>query len=529
MLSGFRPAARKFDRALGEPKQKQRQILLQLLQKNANSQYGKKYDFASIRSVAEYQLRVPVVAYDDLVEWIERTKAGEANVLTTEPVLMFEKSSGSAAAAKYIPYTRSLRAQFQAALGTWITDMHRSFPGLGRGSAYWLVTPLSRERETISPGITVGFEHDTEYFGPIDRWILRKLTATPPELARVPDLDGCIYLTLLYLLHARSLTLLSVWNPSFLLILLEKLEHFGDRLLRDLLNGYDDGCHYLPRDASQAETFRAMLHRGRIEATVLWPNLRLISCWTSAESARVIPDIKRQFPGIAIQGKGLLATEGVVSIPIETYRGCVAAITSHFLEFVDNSGNCRLVWELEEGKTYSVLLSTGGGLWRYRLGDQVRVTGFAKRTPILEFLGKEDCVSDVCGEKLNAVFVTNVLADFGSCRSASFAMLAPSEGETPHYTLFLETALLEPDLARRVDEKLQANPHYKYCRQIGQLAPLRVFRIQRGAREAFLRRCEASGQRAGTVKLVSLNKRTGWEGVFEGSYVDTEYRVEVCA
>jgi hypothetical protein len=157
------------------------------------------------------------------------------------------------------------------------------------------------------------------------------------------------------------------------------------------------------------------------------------------------------------------------------------------------------------------------------------VTGFAKRTPILEFLGKEDCVSDVCGEKLNAVFVTNVLADFGSCRSASFAMLAPSEGETPHYTLFLETALLEPDLARRVDEKLQANPHYKYCRQIGQLAPLRVFRIQRGAREAFLRRCEASGQRAGTVKLVSLNKRAGWEGVFEGSYVDTEYRVEVCA
>ena len=535
ILSGFRSAAREFEHALAEPEQPQRQILLQLLERNANSLYGKKHGFASIRSVQEYQQRVPVVSYDDLAPWVERIKTGEAGVLTTKPVLMFEKSSGSASAAKYIPYTRTLQAQFRSALGPWITDMYRSFPGLDDGSAYWLVTPLSRERETTVAATPVGFESDTEYFSPVARWILRKAAATPPELARVANLESCIYLTLLYLLQARSLTFISVWNPSFLLILLEKLEHYGDRLVRDLVNGRTESpllpvvARSLRRDAYQAEKLKAMLRRGCIETAVVWPHLRLISCWTSAESARVVPEIKQRFPGVAIQGKGLLATEGVVSIPIETYEGCVAAVTSHFLEFIDDSGNCRLISELEEGATYSVLLTTGGGLWRYKLGDQVKVKGFAKRTPILEFLGKEDCVSDLRGEKINAFFVANVLADFDSCRSSTFAMLAPSDAAIPHYTLFLESPLCKLDLAHRIDEQLQANPHYAYCRRLGQLGELHLFRVRQGAREAFLKHCEALGQRAGAVKFVSLSKRAGWERVFEGNYVPAEHMAEVCA
>jgi len=77
--------------------------------------------------------------------------------------------------------------------------------------------------------------------------------------------------------------------------------------------------------------------------------------------------------------------------------------------------------------------------------------------------------------------------------------------------------------------KLQANPHYAYCRRIGQLADPRVFRIQNGAREAYLQHCEAMGQRAGGVKLTALHKRPGWECVFTGSYLDVCSTEEVCA
>jgi hypothetical protein len=360
--------------------------------------------------------------------------------------------------------------------------------------------------------------------------------AVPAELARMPSLEDCLYLTLRFLLQARSLAFISVWNPSYLQILLRQLEVHGERLVRDLLGGKVNLSATLPstissalrRDASQSRNLQAMLKRGRIEPNVLWPQLELISCWTSADSAALKGDIQRVFPGVAIQGKGLLATEGVVSIPIEKYQGCVAAVTSHFLEFLDlKSGTCRLISELEEGGEYSVILTTGGGFWRYKLGDRVRVTGFAKQTPILEFVGKEDCVSDLRGEKLNAIFVAKVLAEFECCQSAAFAMLAPSVAKTPSYTLFLESRHTESDLAVRLDERLRANPHYAYCRNLGQLAEIQLFQIQHGAREAYLRRCEALGQRAGSIKMTALHKQGGWEKVFTGSYLSVK-AVEVC-
>jgi len=496
-----------------------------------------QHGFARIRCVREYRERVPIVSYDDIAGWVGRMKAGEDGVLTSEPLLIFEKSSGSASAAKYIPYTRTLRTKFHAALGPWITDLYHAFPGLASGCAYWLVTPLSRESEHTPGGTPVGFESDAEYFGLLQRWLLQKTMAVPAELARMPGMDNCVYLTLRFLLQARSLTFISVWNPSFLQILLKQLELQGERLVRDLLDGKLSACGPLPKgitnslkcDARQAGNLQAMLGRGRIEPDVLWPRLKLISCWTSAASVAQKSEIQRAFPGVAIQGKGLLATEGVVSIPIERYKGCVAAVTSHFLEFVDPvSGACRLVSELEQGAEYSVVLSTGGGFWRYQLGDRVRVTGFAERTPVLEFIGKEDCVSDLCGEKLNALFVSKVLDEFDCCRSATFAMLAPSDRGIPRYILFLETGHCETELNIRLDGTLRANPHYAYCRRLGQLAESRVFLIQRGAREAYLKHCEALGQRAGSVKMTALHKQTGWEDVFGGSF-ERAGPAEVCA
>jgi GH3 auxin-responsive promoter len=531
-LAAFRRSAKQFHAALAKPAETQRELLLNMLQRSQDCAFGQQHGFSSIRSVREYQERVPVATYDQLAPWIDRIKAAECGVLTGEPVLAFEKSSGSASAAKYIPYTHTLRMQFRSALAPWITDMNRAFPRIVRGCAYWLVTPLSREREVTTGGLPVGLESDTEYFGPAARWILAKTMAAPSQLARVSELEDCLYLTLRFLLQARSLAFISVWSPSFLLILLDRLEQHGDRLVRDLFDGKanisspisSSLTSALTRDARQARKLQAMLRTGRIEPNGLWPELGLISCWTSAASASMKREVEQRFPDVPVQGKGLLATEGVISIPIEQYGGMVAAVTSHFLEFLEESSSeCRLLADLEEGHEYSVILTTGGGLWRYRLGDRVRVTGFAQKTPLLEFIGKEDSVSDLRGEKLNAIFVANIVAR--ACGSASFAMLAPSEGATPHYTLFLQGVHCEPNLAARVEEDLRTNPHYAYCRRIGQLGELRVFSIDSGAQEAYLKHCEASGQRAGSVKLTALHKGPGWERVFHGRYVEPE----VCA
>ena len=90
--------------------------------------------------------------------------------------------------------------------------------------------------------------------------------------------------------------------------------------------------------------------------------------------------------------------------------------------------------------------------------------------------------------------------------------------EPPAYALFLE-GRAAPGLAAALDAALRANPHYDYCRRLGQLGSAGVRTVRTEAHESFLRRCRGSGQRAGAVKPAALDPRSGWERWFA---VETE-------
>jgi hypothetical protein len=529
-------------RAKKDPAAVQAAILERLLRANASCAYGRKYGFGLLRSPREFQSSVPVVEYEDLKPWIDRILAGEGNVLTDEPVLMLEKTSGSATAAKYIPYTSSLRREFQRAVSAWMFDLHASNPPLAGGSAYWAITPIAREPEVTAGGLRVGFENDTEYLDATGRFLLHKILAVPEEVARIPDLETALYATLRFLLQSPSLAFISVWAPSFLVILHERLQSHAERLLADLRDGalrpprrLPDSIASLLRRHLRADPVRArQLERawrenGCLRAQDVWPNLRVISCWTDASSRLAVPALREMFPGVAIQGKGLLATEGVVSVPLVKHGASVVAATSHFFEFIEQpGGRPQLLHELEANREYSVLLTTGGGLYRYRLGDRVRVVGFAERIPLLEFIGKENGTSDLCGEKLNPAFVDSILGELIEERAfeADFVMLAPSRRAGLRYVLFLQGEISRTNLAVMLDERLAQNLHYAYCRRLGQLASPHVFQIAASAAECYLKRCVAMGQRAGAVKAVALHRLSGWEDYFVPKRIEREAEQE---
>ena len=82
------------------------QLLMQILQDNKDTEYGKKYGFADIKTVEEYQQKVPVIVYDHVAEAIERMAAGEQNVLTAYPFKHMNETSGTIGAPKKIPMTQ---------------------------------------------------------------------------------------------------------------------------------------------------------------------------------------------------------------------------------------------------------------------------------------------------------------------------------------------------------------------------------------------------------------------------------------
>ena len=91
----------------------------------------------------------------------------------------------------------------------------------------------------------------------------------------------------------------------------------------------------------------------------------------------------------------------------------------------------------------------------------------------------------------------------------------------PSYVLFVEscsaTDLELRSLGMFVEEALRRNFHNRYCRDLGQLEGVRVFRLRPGAHETFTRHCRANGQQIGGIKPSPLNNQTGWTGIFSGA------------
>jgi len=539
-----RPHWTVFQEALVDPRHMQERLLLSVLRRNVASLYGRQYRFQTIRTVQQFQDRVPSVTYEELSPWIEAIKGGRQGVLTAEPVLFFEKTSGSVTAAKYIPYTRSLLREFRAAIGAWMGNLAAERPGLIGGRAYWSISPITQPKEVTASGLRVGVEGDSGYFGPLERWVVQSMLAVPEVLSQVCDVETHRYLTLRFLLEASDLTWISVWNPSFLTLLVRPLRGIEGRLIEDIHLGTITPPNPLPlhvwralgsclvANPRRAKELEDLLRpTGSFPLEGVWPRLSLISCWTSAEAARSLPELQALFPHVEIQGKGLLATEGVVSIPRIGYPGAALSVTSHFYEFLDlNNGTSRpkLVDALEGGHYYTVLLTTGGGLYRYRLDDTVLVVGKIDNVPLVEFVGKASNVSDLCGEKLSESFVRAVLEEGLATFQikASFIMVAPEWGQSPSYVVFLQS----PDghterftyMVSWMEGRLLSQYHYAYCRQLGQLGPLRGFRIEGNAEETYLRFCQEQGQKMGTAKQAALHRSVGWSSRFPGTFVELE-------
>lgn len=514
------PAWRRFERALRDCEAAQGARLRGLLRSNAATAYGRAHRFESISSVREWQDRVPLVDYEALRPWVERAAAGEPNVLTAAPVRIFERTSGSTAPNKLVPYTTALFDEFAAATGPWLYDLHTSFADLRGTTTYWSISPATRQSEQTEAGIAIGFTDDTEYFGVLERFALRHMLAVPAAVARIPDVDAWADVTARHLVAAENLGLVSVWHPSFFTLLLQRIEDNLDALL--------DGA-----SARRRAAVRERLQSGTL-GQALWPRLALVSCWADAAAARAVPLLARALPHARIQPKGLLATEGVVSFPLvrDGASICVAAVAGHFLEFVDldsPTARPRLAHQLEPGAVYAPVISTGGGFYRYRLGDAVRCTGFHCQAPVLRFEGRIDQVSDLVGEKLNPHLVASALREAEQATGAdlTFALIAPAADGPLRYCLYAEgvdDATLET-ICDAVEQRLCGSHGYRYARALGQLSALRPVPVRDGA-SRYLRARAAAGQRAGDVKPTYLDNRLDWSAVFgtaaESRFVSAE-------
>ena len=404
----------------------QERLLTQNLQRLHGTIAGQRWQVHNIDCYRTFREQVPLQDYQSLQPLLALS-----NGVTKEIVRVWEPTGGSSGGTKWIPWTASVQAQFRRAVSVWIFDLFRRHPELRNGRSYWQLTP---QADVTAPDwlkhAKMGFESDGDYLGSVGRLLERmalvKVDKSGPDFWEQ---------TVRALLATPDLRLISCWSPSFLLVLKQKLEDYW----------------------------------GAWQPELWWPNLGLVSCWTQGPSKALEDSVQVLFPQAKIQGKGLLSTEAITSLPFsDSYP---LAYQSHFFEFLGKDGLVVPSWQVELGKEYEVVQTVGNGLTRYRSGDLVMVTGFFHRVPCLEFLDRRR-TSDLFGEKLEYTFLSGITNGWGR-----FAKLSVEENA---YVLFLDEdgGLEEVDACyRQLNESLEGAFSYKDCRGLGQLSELRCFLV----------------------------------------------------
>jgi hypothetical protein len=462
------PEHERFQSACAQPERVQLARLKAIVGANAGTAFGQAHDFSGIRTPEDFADRVPVGDHATNVQpWLERMDSPNDGQLTKQPVRFFEQTSGTTGAAKLIPFTTALRSEISRAVAAWMGGLNLESPGAFAGPAYWAISPPLMKSHPPVAGVPVGHLEDTAYFPPkgaraLSDWLVMD------QAVQAETADAFYGHTLDRLLASRDLAFVSVWSPTFFLNL--------DRCIRERL-GHD------------------------FTWSDLWPGLALLSCWTDAQSGQWMDEVaERLGPGVKVQGKGLMATEGVTSVPYPD-GSPVLAVRSHFYEFIDQeTGTVRLAHELATGSRHEVVLTTGGGLYRYLTGDLVEVTGHLDRAPRLRFVGRTGRSVDLVGEKLSEPQVIKALA---GTRGFLVPRTKPSG-----YLLCVEDAGPQAEgdaLAARTEAALSANPYYAQACRLGQLSPLALHRLPGGFTANLGRKwADRHGLREGDVKLPAL-------------------------
>ena len=459
--SAARPLVERFGDAHRDPADVQRRRLAEIVVAARETAFGRHHDFASIRDPADYAARVPVRDWAGTAPWIERTCAEGAGITSPERPLFVEPTSGSGAPRKPIPYTPALVAEFQRAILVWLASLHGACPAVAAGRSYWALSPPGEPAGTTAGGIPIGGGGDAGYLAGSIALPLLAGVLGPPAMPEVGD-DWRLA-TLAAMIDAEDLSLISVWSPTFLLALLEPLA------ATDTAGG---GHRIDALRATIGPSRRTALERALRtgDCSSLWPRLAVISCWCDGPSERYATALEVRFPGVAMVPKGLLATEGVVSLSWGTRTRCPLALDSHFLEFVGTDGAIVLADALVRGERYRPLLTTGGGLYRYALGDVVEVVEPVDGMTSVRYVGRADARSDLVGEKLDEALVEVALA-----RVAGTSVLVPDAEAMPaRYVLVVGEGgpLDAAGQAAQVERALQRVHHYARARRLGQLGPV---------------------------------------------------------
>lgn len=525
---------------LSRPDTVQEQLLLErIVRPNAESAYGKRYTFAKIASVRDYQNAAPIIDFSAIQPDIDRIADNEQGLLTTEPVRRFFATSGSTSAAKLIPVTSTFIGDKSRAFGIYWGLLFDAHPEAESGRVVGNFSD-SGGGSKLPSGIPVSSEG--AYWAMVSAATQKRGKSPLPKfVGQIADADARYY-TVARILLEEDVTLIMALNPSTILLLFRKMNAHAESLIADVKAGglnraIDVGpevrAHVEEKyrgNSARALQLRALLASSSfLSAQEVWPRLKLVVSWRSPMQQPYLKLLEPHLGKVPQRDYLLMASEAVMAIPAaDRESGGILATPFTFFEFIREEEleysrpEILLAHQLELGKNYVAIISTTAGLYRYNIGDVVRVSGFRERTPIIEFLHRAGSTCSLTGEKLTEDQVTAAVEDVARSLGVDlegFTLLPAREG-FPRYVMLLEpSGAAEPGrfsgAPLLLDRALAAhNIEYGAKRSSERLDAPEIWIVPAGSYEAARRKRVAAGANEAQIKPTALTRNSKYSDDF---------------
>lgn len=329
-----------------DPVQVQKSCLFDLLQSSAMTEWGERYDFKSIKTRLEFAQRVPIQTYESLQPFIERTLKGEKNILWPEETKWFAKSSGTTSSkSKFIPVSKSSLEDCHFRGGKDIIAIYNNlYPSNSMFKGKSLALGGSHE---------VSQYNNQSFYGDLSAIIIENLPFWA-DFARTPD---------------SSIMLMSEWE--------EKLIKITESTINENVTSLAGVPSWF------LTLIRSILEKtGKDNLHEIWPNLELF-----VHGGVSFVPYKEQYQKLCPkEGMHYMetynASEGFFAIQDDPDDDSMLLMLDYgiYYEFIPMTELDRenprtlLIDEVEIGRSYAMIITTNGGLWRYMIGDTVTFT-----------------------------------------------------------------------------------------------------------------------------------------------------------
>ncbi len=466
----------------------QEKILRQILKRTKDTVFGKQHGFSEIRSIENFQRKVPVTTYDYMQPFISRVIQGEENILFPDKTMCMLVTSGTTGSPKLYPFSeyRVKEIIFGAFEGTAfyvvLTGNYDVMDG------YNLAFPAPPSLGERIGKYEVAFYSGALTVAPIPPE-LQKLREgredrriPPREVDKILDWDKKFYLTARYAVAADIRS--TGGTTSNIVSLLRKIStQYLDRLLAD------------PEvDTKTKARLRDVSTDGVIKLQELWPNFSVVT--SSGVSLTPYRRIIQKLIGDVDIREHYLATEGELGGQVFPDKGMIPNFSRLFFEFIADEEEDAEPIPLSDVKLrtpYRVLITTFGGFYRYDIDDLVEFTD--TKTPVFTVISRKKSIVSLAGERLSEEIILRVLerqCEREGIGFIDFALLPEITEDVIRYHLFIEFTQPPDDLEEFtsiVDTRLgNANIHYAAQRQANVLHLPVIIPVQPGGFEVLLKK-----------------------------------------